>query len=205
MKKNSVYKMVLMAMLISLMFVLVFVQQLLGLLPLNGFTITLLSIPVGIAASFLGPVEGMAMGGLFGLISLLQCGIVPLFGLDPMGVILLEEKPFLTIMLCFVPRILMGAISGLISRGLKKIGTQDNIVREIIEIIGAASCPLLNTVLFLSFFQLFFGNNSSVFSSIGQIIKLAITVNGTIEFLVCSTLIVFISLAIRRFICSKRR
>lgn len=202
MKKNSVYKMVLMAMLISLMFVLVLVQQLLGLLPLSGFTITLLSIPVGIAASVLGPVEGMAMGGLFGLISLLQCGIVPLFGLDPMGVTLLEEKTFLTIMLCFVPRILMGAISGLISRGFKKFGTQDNKVREI---IGAASCPLLNTVLFLSFFQLFFGNNSSAFSSIGQIIKLAITVNGTIEFLVCSTLIVFISLAIRRFICSKRR
>ena len=63
-----------------------------GTIPIGPLSITLNIIPVAIAAIALGPVGGLAMGSVFGLLSFLQCiGIgVP----SGMGAILFDINPF---------------------------------------------------------------------------------------------------------------
>ena len=73
-----------------------------GSIPIGPLVITLNTIPVAIAAIALGPKGGAIMGGIFGLLSFLQCiGIgVP----SGMGAILFGINPFLAFVQRFVPR-----------------------------------------------------------------------------------------------------
>ena len=89
-----------------------------GTIPIGPLSITLNVIPIAIAAIALGPVGGLAMGCVFGVLSFLQClGIgVP----SGMGAILFSIDPFLAFIQRFIPRALDGFLVGLIFRALAK-------------------------------------------------------------------------------------
>ena len=122
----------------------------LGYIQVTGVAITLLGIPVTIGAIFLGPLSGAILGAVFGITSFIRC-----FGLDPFGVFLLGINPVLTFILCLLPRILMGWLTGLVFLGLRRVDNKKNIAFAVTNLTG----PLLNTILFMSTLILFFYNN----------------------------------------------
>lgn len=126
-----------------------------GSIPVGPLVITLNIIPVAIAAIALGPLGGLAMGCVFGILSFLQCiGIgVP----SGMGATLFNINPFLAFIQRFVPRALDGLLVGLIFRGCaKKLGS-----RPACFIAGFCSA-FLNTLLFMTALVLLFGGTEYV-------------------------------------------
>ncbi|MFA6796716.1 MAG: ECF transporter S component, partial [Bacilli bacterium] len=88
MKRNkTIYRMSLGAILIAIMLVLGFTP--IGTFQLGVFTVSLLGVPVAIAACVYGPFFGAMMGLVWGVISLIQ-GIS---GIDVSGPFLLEYSP----------------------------------------------------------------------------------------------------------------
>lgn len=144
-----------------------------------AIAITFIPIPVAIGAIVGGPACGAILGAVFGITSLIQC-----FGLDPFGTNLMSINPFFTALLCIVPRILMGVISGLLFKALNK-----KIKSTIVTYgISAFSGGFLNTVLFVGFLILLF-RSSAVFSdydgNILAIVTSLVTINAVIEWIAC--------------------
>jgi len=126
-----------------------------GTIPIGPLSITLNVIPIAIAAIALGPLGGLAMGCVFGLLSFLQClGIgVP----SGMGAILFSIDPFLAFVQRFVPRALDGFLVGLLFRVFsRKPG-----FRPACFIAGFLSA-FLNTAFFMSALVLLFGKTEYV-------------------------------------------
>lgn len=111
-----------------------------------GLSITLIVVPVAVGAILLGPKGGAFLGLIFGLTSFSQC-----FGMSALGTALFSLNPVGTFILCIVPRILVGWLTGLIYQALKNTRAKN-------LSIAAASlcCPLLNTILYMSCLVLFF-------------------------------------------------
>lgn len=149
-----------------------------------GLSIALIVIPVTVGAIVLGPLSGAILGGIFGITSFIQC-----FGLDAFGTALFGINPIGTFFMCMVPRILMGWLTGLIFKGLRKIDKTNGISYAISSLSG----PLLNTLLFMATFSLIFYNTEfvqGIASDLGtdNIITFIIAfvgINGVVEALVC--------------------
>lgn len=104
-------------------------------------SVTLITIPVAVAAIILGPKGGTIVGLAFGLTSCYKAFSAPA---GMMG-ILLGINPAFVAILCIVPRILEGFLCGLIYKGLKK-GLKGNFLTYY---IAGICCPVLNTILFM--------------------------------------------------------
>lgn len=122
-----------------------------GTIPIGPLSITLNTIPVAIGAIALGPVGGLAMGTVFGLLSFLQAlGIgVP----SAMGVALYAINPFFCLVQRLIPRMLDGLLIGLLHSFLqKKLGGSTS------SFVTGFFSAFLNTVFFMSALVLLFGN-----------------------------------------------
>lgn len=119
----------------------------LGYIRTLGLSITIVGIPVIIGAIVLGPAAGAILGGVFGITSFIQC-----FGLEPFGTMLFGINPVFTFIICMVPRILMGGLTGLIFKSIKKVDKTKGISFAVTGLLGS----LLNTILFMSALVLFF-------------------------------------------------
>lgn len=111
--------------------------------------ITLGMIPVAIGAITMGPVNGMILGAVFGTASLLQC-----FGIfipSPFGQTILSINPLYTVLLCYVPRVLMALLVALIFKAFKK-------KNALAYGASALMAAVLNTVFFVPLAMLFFWN-----------------------------------------------
>lgn len=111
-----------------------------------GLSVTLLHVPVLIAACVMGPGEGAVLGGVFGVTSFLQC-----FGLEQFGTALLGISPAATFVTCLLPRMLFGLIAGHLFRALSRTG-----LRKAAPAITGAVGTLCHTALFMGFLCLFF-------------------------------------------------
>lgn len=141
--RGNTHYMAELALMIAIIFIMAFTP--LGYLRTPGLSITFLTVPVAVGAMILGPKGGAACGLAFGITSLMQC-----FGMSAMGAMLLSINPFGTVVTCIVPRILEGLLCGLIFQGLR--GKKKNLA----YFVGGFSCPILNTVLYMSSLVLFF-------------------------------------------------
>lgn len=112
-KLNTTY-MVEMALLIAIILIMAFTP--IGYIKTFGLEITLIVVPVAVGAVVLGPAAGAILGGVFGLTSFIQC-----FGMSAFGAMLLSINPAGTFVVCFVTRLVMGWLTGLIAQGLKKV------------------------------------------------------------------------------------
>ena len=111
---NRLVRLTLLAILLAIELLMSFTP--IGYLKLGVTSVTLLPIPVAIGAILLGPIAGGILGGVFGLTSFYQC-----FGMDALGVILLDISPVGTFVLTVVTRVLMGVAVGWLYKGLSKI------------------------------------------------------------------------------------
>ena len=165
-----------------------------GTIPIGPLSITLNVIPIAMAAIALGPVGGLAMGCVFGLLSFLQCiGVgVP----SGMGAILFSIDPFLAFIQRFIPRALDGFLVGLIFRALaKKPGP-----RPACFIAGFCSA-FLNTAFFMSALVLLFGRTDYVQGlmkgrSFLVFVCAFLGVNAVVEMAVCTLISGFVGVAL---------
>lgn len=119
-----------------------------GTIPIGPLSITLNIIPVAIAAIALGPIGGLIIGSVFGILSYLQCYSIGVP--SGMGAILVGISPVLAFIQRFVPRALDGFLVGLIYRYLYKLFKEHDsnllttvfglIVGVILCAAGAAVC-----------------------------------------------------------------
>ncbi len=162
-----------------------------GYLRVGVISITLIPIPVAVGAMLLGPSSGAILGGIFGLTSFVQC-----FGLDPFGTTLGQISVFSTLLLCFIPRILAGLSSGYVYKLFNKV---DQSKGKIVSYATASlTCPVVNTVLFMTLLVLFFGKTPYIQSLRGGSNILAfmvsmVGINGLVEF--AATLVVATAIA----------
>ena len=114
-KKNAqpkYFKPVFAALLAALIVLLTFT---IGGLRIGPLTITFNCLPLAVGAIFLGPVYGAILGLVFGL-----CSFIASFTTGSLTTILLNVNPFLTFLMCVVPRVICGFVPGLIFKHLPK-------------------------------------------------------------------------------------
>lgn len=171
-------KMAQMAILIAIVLIMAFTP--LGYLKTAGLEISLITIPVAIAAMVLGPKEGAVIGAVFGLTSFYQC-----FGMSTFGATLLNINPFLTFLVCVPTRILEGYVAGLIFPWLLKADK----TKTIGFFLGGLITAVCNTVLFVGVLLLCFWNTEYIQSlnAAGANILLFgaifVGVNGVVEWI----------------------
>lgn len=149
-----------------------------GYIPIGPVKMTLMTLPVAVGSIVLGARSGIILGSVFGLTSFYTC-----FGMDFVGMGLLSINPFLTFVMCFVPRVLCGYLPALIYKAISKSGTK----RTMLAIpVAGASVAIINTVLFLGSMWFFFGNSLSdvvgiAIDNIFALFALFAGTNGLIE------------------------
>ena len=134
--------------------------------------ITTLHIVVAVGAVMLGWEYGAVLGFVWGVTCMLRALTNPLWA------------PFVNPLISLVPRVLVGAVGGLVASGLRKLRLRTGVVAA----LSAAAATLTNTVLVLSALKLF----SAVLTGaplLGTIYATLIGVNGSIE-LVAAILLV---------------
>lgn len=125
----------------------------LGTVRLGPIEMTLAPIPVAIGAIVLGPGAGALLGGVFGVGSFLQC----IIGSSVFGAFLLSLNWFTTLVVCMLPRILCGWLSGLLYRALQKIDR----TRIASYFAASLSTALLNTLFFVLGILVFFWHSDA--------------------------------------------
>jgi len=171
-----------MALLIAIIALMAFTP--LGYLKTAGVEITFILIPVIIGSIIFGPGAGAVLGAAFGATSFIQC-----FGMSPFGATLLNINPFYTFLLCMVPRILMGWLTGLIFKALHKIDKTKLISYAAANLSGA----LLNTVMFTGLLMMMFWRTPYIqgiadslgAKSIFAFVIAFVGLNGLVEAIVC--------------------
>lgn len=126
-----------------------------GSIPIGPLVITLNVIPVAIAAIALGPTGGAIAGGIFGILSFLQC-----FGIgvpSGMGAMLVGINPFLAFIQRFIPRLLDGLLIGFIFRAVSKKANP-----YFASALTGFCSALFNTAFFMGALVLLFGNTEYV-------------------------------------------
>jgi uncharacterized membrane protein len=167
-----------------------------GYLKIGAIEFSLLTIPVVIGAMTCGPLSGAVLGGVFGLTSFIQC-----FGMSPFGSALFGINPVYTFIICMVPRILMGWLSGLVFKALYKSDGAKILPFSVASLSGA----LLNTILFMTFLIILFGNSDYIMAIRGDsnVLKFAVALvgfNGLVEAGVCLVTGTLIAKALVHFI-----
>ncbi|MBR4539283.1 MAG: ECF transporter S component [Clostridia bacterium] len=150
-RRDTTVKLTLFALLTALLIVLGYVN-----IPQPaGLSITFNMIPVAIAAIAMGVGGGALLGGVFGLISFLQCfGIV---GFSGMGAVLVGISPVLCFIQRFVSRVLVGVLSALVYKALNK-----RMNAYMSCMITGFSAAFFNTLFFMSSLVLLFGNTEYI-------------------------------------------
>ena len=120
----------------------------LGAVPVGPLNMSFLTLPIAMGAILCGPLEGMIMGGIFGILSLTDA----ISGRSVMTGAFFSISPLHTVILCVGMRMLMGLCCGYVYKLCAKAdhkGTWSYFV-------GAVSAPLLNTLFFMSYIVLVF-------------------------------------------------
>ena len=150
-----------------------------------GLSITFNMIPVAIAAIAMGVPGGAIIGGVFGLISFLQCfGLV---GFSGMGAVLVGISPVLTFIQRFVSRVLVGVLAALVYRGISRTKAP-LYVRGLATGFAAA---LFNTIFFMTLLVLLFSQtaymqNAMAGRSVLAYLVASVGVNAVVEMIVAA-------------------
>ena len=128
----------------------------LGYIPLGAVKATTIHIPVILGSILLGWKAGAVLGGIFGLTSLVVNTITPsltsfvftpFYSLDGSG------GSLWSLVVCFVPRILVGILPYFIYRGIQKLHGSDIVSLGIAGFLGS----MTNTLLVMNLIYLLFG------------------------------------------------
>ncbi len=188
MKKTAVTTLTRLAILSAVIIIMSFTP--LGYLQIGPLALTFLTIPVAVGAVVMGPAAGAFLGLVFGITSFINS----FSGF--MGQALLAINPFFTFILCVVPRVLEGFLSALIYKALSKKDKKG------IWSVSAASisCPVLNTILFMSTLVLIFGRSDYILNlrngaNVFVFVCTTVGIQAVVEAVVCAVAAALISSA----------
>lgn len=168
----------------------------LGYLRIGPVSITFLVIPVVIGGMTLGPVRGGFLGAVFGATSFAQCFMGDLF-----GAALVALSPLATAVACFVPRILIGVVAGVLFPALLKVSRS-----HVLAFVGTAVAgTLTNTILFVGMVVGFFRNSYFGGSPFWTIFAGFFTVNVALELVVGVIVSAALSAVLNRFVLNAPR
>lgn len=137
------------------------------------FEITLSIVPVALGGMMLGWPTGLALGGVFGIISFIRAFT------DPLGVIMIGQSVVLSAMGCILPRMAVGLLADGFHRLLAR---RQGLRRLWFYAVCGAACSLCNTILFLGFIGLVF--DSAVTGVTLAAILTIVGSNGLVEVVV---------------------
>lgn len=173
----------------------------LGIIDLPLIKATILHVPVIIGSILLGPKKGAFLGFLFGLTSFVKNVMTPSllsFAFTPtVSVPGTEKGSLLALVICFLPRILVGVIPALVYLGINRAlnSMKSNGGKFSLRAVLLAFCGFLgafvNTALVMGMIYIFFGNAFGVAKGIsGSQVVTAIlgivTANGIPEAIVAA-------------------
>lgn len=156
----------------------------LGYIPIGPLNATTMHIPVIIAGIVLGKKVGAELGFVFGLTSLIKATIQPgitSFCFSPFVTIGTMSGNYKSLLIAFVPRILLGYLAGFVFEIMKKNNRENLGV-----VVGALTGAITNTVLVLSGIYIFFGEAyaSAVgvqYSTLVTVLLGVVSTNGILE------------------------
>lgn len=162
----------------------------LGFVPIGaGVSITLVHVPVILAAAILSIKSATLLGLVFGVVSLL----VVLTNPAPLPTDLLFVNPMISIL----PRVLFGFITGLLfhfSRGIK--GYKNTLLISLLAFIAS----LLHTVLVLTFIWIYQSDILvTTFRNLFNFILVIISLNGFVEALLAGIVVPILFITLRQF------
>lgn len=187
-RNNNVYLLALMGLMIAIQFIFGFTP--IGTIQTPFLTITLMGIPVAIIGCVFGPWMGLASGTIWGIISLIQA----FTGMDATAVLLqncvvngeISSGRYFTglILMALVCRMAVGFLTGLIFDSISILDKKGYVA----PFIASMSTALLNTILFMTTFCLFFYNTPVIshlgtFSNPFTFVFAIIGINFIVEFI----------------------
>ena len=164
----------------------------LGFIPLGFTRATIIHIPVIIGSILFGPVQGAVLGFVFGLTSFVNATMNPTvtsFVFTPFYSVGDIHGGFGSLIICFVPRILVGVVPYYVYRLFDKIGKDYPKKQTLALGMAGLTGSLTNTLLVMNLIYVLFGEsyaavqNVSVKSLYGVILSV-ILVNGIPEAIV---------------------
>lgn len=171
----------------------------LGTLPAIGpLSATLSHIPVIITAVILGEKAGAFMGFAFGMCSFIYWSFVApgLFSFiyTPFYSVGEFKGNFFSLIICFVPRLLIGIVTAVLVKLLSKI----DLNKKISLLLAGAAGSLVNTILVLGGIYIFFGEQylaatGSTGKALSYILLITVLTNGLPEALLGALSAAFIA------------
>lgn len=196
--RKQIKSTVLMGVFISIMLIQTIVP-ILGYIPLGIMNATIIHITVIVGAIMLGPKSGAFLGFVFGLSSLIRNTLQP----NPTSFVF---SPFVSIggysgnvkslIVVFIPRILIGVVAYYVYTALKK--------REKLALVLAGICgSMTNTILVMGSIYLFFGREYALagkrdFENLSRIIMGIIGTQGVGEAIVSAIITVAVVSALKK-------
>ena len=175
-----------------------------GYIPLGFTKATTIHIPVILGSILLGPKKGAFLGGVFGLTSLINNTLYPTatsFVFSPFYSAGAFQGGWASLVICFVPRILVGVTPWLVWRLLEPRFGKSRTGRLVSLGLAGFAGALTNTLLVMNGIFLFFGDAwAAAQDKAGQfvygLILGVIAVNGLPEALVAALLTAFVGSAL---------
>ena len=201
MNKTSTRELVLVALFCAIIVIMAFTPMI-GYIPLGFTRATIIHIPVIIASIILGPKKGAFLGFVFGLTSFINNTINPTvtsFVFTPFFSLGNAEPSWLSLIVCFVPRILVGVVPYYVRKITKKL--PDVISFALAGLFGS----LTNTILVMNLIYFLFKESYAaasgkavevLYAAIGSVIL----INGVPEAIVAAVITFAICKAVNRAI-----
>lgn len=130
----------------------------LGYIPIGFTRATIIHIPVIIGSLLLGPRKGASLGFIFGLTSFINNTLNPTvtsFVFTPFYTLGQFRGGIGSLIICFVPRVLVGILPFYVYRWVKKVSHKKGISNWGL-ILAGISGALVNTILVMNFIFVFF-------------------------------------------------
>ena len=205
---------------LALLSAIIFVLALtpLGFIPLGPINATTIHIPVILGAIWLGPAAGGFLGGVFGLSSLLINTVRPgpsSFVFSPFYAASIgmggAKNALYSLLICFLPRILIGVAAGWLYRGLSSLCQKSRARQTFASGLCGVVGSFVNTLLVMGGIWLLFGPvyaqqvKNVPYSALGGIIMGVTGLNGTLEALVAGVITALISAPVAAVLSRQRR
>lgn len=194
MKKTKTRQLALFSMFLAIELVLVVSP--LGYIPLGVMNVTTMHIPVILAGIMLGKRKGAQLGFVFGFTSMVMNTLRPLptsFVFTPFITIGSIQGNWTSLLISFIPRILLGYVAGALFEYLYKRKWNTNISVALSAFCGT----LTNTVLVLSGIYICYGElyaqaTNRAYEVLATVLIASLSVNGVLEAIVailCSIIV----------------